>query len=443
MPTEAVAPIEHTAPTAQSARGDPAGVRERLRALIRSIEQRPARPPPPPPRDACAGPPLDAQPRATALGECLYREVRYDLDFAFGHEPLGGVLHAAGPLLALLAPAEDVERAAAADLLFLDIETSGLGGAGATTFLVAAARLEAAPAPALVLRQYLAPSPAAEAALLSALVEDARLAGEPVLVTYNGRSFDAPVLDGRLTMHRQRGAFEALRHVDLLHPSRLIYRALPSRRLATIEAEVLGFTRPSGDVSGAEIPGWYFRYLRSGDPRAVAPLMRHNELDVLALVALLGRLAGALAGAWTPKGVEALGFARLLARRGAGAAARAQLEAALGALAPSIWRDEALFRLAALHKRDGRHDLAEPLWLEAARRPRGSPLPPVIELAKHHEHRTKDLARALDFADRALAIAARVTRPGSPGDRALDALLHRRARIARKIEAGARAADAG
>ena len=435
MPAGAIVPAETTA------RDDPRRVRERLRALIRTIEQRPAPPRPPPPRSTCAAPPLDAQPRATDLGECLYRELRYDLDFAFGHEQLGGVLHAAGPLLALLAPNEGVEHAVAADLLFLDIETSGLGGAGAAAFLVAAARLEPGPSPALVLRQYLAPSPAAEPGLLSALLEDARLAGEPVLVTYNGRTFDVPVLDGRLTMHRLYGAFEALRHVDLLHPSRLIYRALPSKRLATIEAAVLGFTRPSGDVSGAEIPGWYFRYLRSGDPRAVAPLMRHNELDVIALVALIGRLAGALAGAWTPEGVEALGFARLLVRRGAGAAARAQLEASLARLAPSIWRDEALLQLAALHKRDGRLDLAEPLWLEAAGRPHGTSLPPVLELAKHHEHRTKDLARALDFADRALAIASRATSSTArPGDRALDQLLHRRARIARKIE---RATNAG
>ena len=260
MPTEAVAPIEHTAPTAQSARGDPAGVRERLRGLIRSIEQRPARPRPPPPRDACAGPPLDAQSRATALGECLYREVRYDLDFAFGHEPLGGVQHAAGPLLALLAPAEDVERAAAADLLFLDIETSALGGAGATTFLVAAARLEAAPAPALVLRQYLAPSPAAEAALLSALVEDARLAGEPVLVTYNGRSFDAPVLDGRLTMHRQRGAFEALR---------------PRRPVAPLAADLPRATLAAARHDrgrGARLHAPQRRRQRRRDPGLVLPL---------------------------------------------------------------------------------------------------------------------------------------------------------------------------
>ena len=89
---------------------------------------------------------------------------------------------------------------------------------------------------------------------------DAGLAGgaagePPVLVTYNGRAFDAPVLDGRATMHRRRAGFDALRHVDMLMPARRLYRGwLPSCRLADVEAQVLGLTRPAGEVEGAETP---------------------------------------------------------------------------------------------------------------------------------------------------------------------------------------------
>ena len=400
-------------------------VRERLRALIRRIEQRPPRraPPPPPRTPSLPG----TEPRQTSAGECLYREVRYGFDDAFGAQPLGALTQLDEDALALLEPTEDFGGVRLEDLLFVDIETTGLGGAGAAAFLVAASRVEPdAGGPTLVLRQYIAPAPGAEAALLTALLEDAPPSGDPVLVTYNGRAFDAPVLDGRLTMHRLRGSFEALRHVDLLQPARWIYRSLPSRRLARIEADVLGFTRPSGDVSGAEIPRWYFRFLRSGDPRVLAPLMRHNELDVVALAALLGRFASALSGAWTPRGAEALGFGRLLARRGRPEPARRHLEAALPDLPPSLARDESLTRLAALHKRSGRPDLAEPLWREAASRPGAAAIEPLVELAMHHEHRTRDLPRACVFVEQALAVAA--------GPAQLEALRHRHERVRRKIE---------
>ena len=423
--------------------------RERLRALIRGIESQP-RSQPQPSRPGLAdapgaavgpdAPALDALlpdvvRRETAEGACTYRERRYPLSHVVGEQPLAELRHARGDALALLAPGEGLERARPEELLFLDIETTGLGGAGAITFLVATGRLERG---AFVLRQYLALSPAEEGALLEALIEDATLgAPDPVLVTYNGRAFDAPMLDQRATMHRRRGGFEALRHVDLLPPARLAYRGLlESCRLAVVEAELLGLRRPHDDVPGAEVPAWYFRYLRGGDARRLLPLIAHNELDVLALGGLLAWLAVTLTGVREPRGREALAAGRLLARRRRHDAARPHLRRALSDLPPSAARDEALARLAALYKTAGRRELAEPLWRELASEAGPRALRSHVELAIYYEHHLRDFARASAVVERALAAVeqAFLAHEAHRAERWRAQLLHRRRRLRSKQE---------
>src|SRR5690606_32896662 len=199
--------------------------------------------------------------RETPSGECWVITERFAMDHFVGSQPLSEVAHVSPSTYALLAPSEGVEDAGLEELVFLDIESTGLGGAGALAFLVAAGRFEGGPGErAFVLRQYLATSPPEEAGVLCAVLEDYDVrGGDSVLVTYNGRTFDAPMLDGRATMHRQRAGFDALRHVDLLTPARTAWRgAIESCRLSMVETEILGLTRPVGEVSGSDVPGYYF-----------------------------------------------------------------------------------------------------------------------------------------------------------------------------------------
>ncbi len=326
--------------------------------------------------------------------------MRYGPDHTVGEQTLRGMAGIDGETLGFLSGDTGVADANAADLLFLDIESTGLGGAGAFVFLVATGRMEGE---TFVLRQYLARSPDEEGALLRALIDDARFEEEPVLVTYNGRRFDAPMLDERATMQRQRAGFESMRQVDLLHPVRTIYSGMyHDCRLATIEGEALGLERPEHEVSGGEVPAWYFRYLRSGDGRFLTPLIEHNEQDVVSLAALLLRLAALLNGGRAPSAAEALGLGRLFGRRGDVERARSSLEFAVATLAPSLRRDEAMERLAALHKRRGRRDLAEPLWAELADRPGRGRVRALVELSKYYEHHTKDLNAAHGVVERAM-----------------------------------------
>ena len=401
----------------------PNAMREQLRRLIRAIEARPPSPrvaprplevlhAPAPVRDLAA---LGLVPRDTPLGVCMVREQRTPLCFeeaasrdddVFDFDDLA---RATAASLALLAPDAGLEDARLHELLFLDIETTGLGGAGAMTFLVGVGRVEG---DAFVLRQYLAPSPADEAALLHALIADGGVRDtDPVLVTYNGRAFDAPALDERATMHRQRAGFDALRHLDLLMPVRTAYRGLlPSCRLGEVEHAILGMSRPTYEVSGAETPSWYFRYLRTQDARVMAPLLDHNARDVLALASLTGRLAAVVGGHRVVEGMHALAAGRLLAARGQRAEARTYFERVTAEAQPSAYREEARLRLAALHKTEGRRDLAEPLWLAIATQPGAAALRPLIELAMYYEHHLHNHLRALEVTEHALGLVEGIAR---------------------------------
>lgn len=185
------------------------------------------------------------------------------------------------------------EYAAVRDLglaraVFLDLETGGL--AGQPVFLAGLLRVTPA---ALEIRQVLVRSYAEEAALLE-VVRDA-IGQAPLIVTYNGKSFDVPMLVDRAAYHGL--PFElAGRHLDLLHAARRRYRGrYPDCRLTTLEWYVC-HRRRSGDVPGADIPGRFHRYLRDGDPTPLVPILHHNVLDLVTLAELFAHLAPEPAG---------------------------------------------------------------------------------------------------------------------------------------------------
>jgi uncharacterized protein YprB with RNaseH-like and TPR domain len=212
--------------------------------------------------------------------------------------------------------------APASGVLFLDLETTGLaGGAGTYAFLVGCGWFDDT---SFRLRQFFLPSAAAEAALLTSLSSLIETSGCVCLVTYNGKTFDVPVIDTRCVLQRLEPPFVGLVHVDMLHHARRLWAESPDPgdgaaqgcRLTTLERALCGHER-EGDVPGFEIPGRYFHFVRTGDAAPLVPVLEHNRLDILALAALTARAAQVLGGApdsATPR--EALGVARLLERAG-------------------------------------------------------------------------------------------------------------------------------
>ncbi|MGK2966674.1 MAG: ribonuclease H-like domain-containing protein [Tepidiformaceae bacterium] len=315
-----------------------------------------------------------------------------------------------------------------ADFLYVDTETTGLGGSGALVFLAGAARFEGS---ALKLRQYLLPSPAYEGGLLGGLNADLETAG--ALVSYNGKSFDLPVLETRAILSRMRPDFRRLPHLDLLHPNRrLLKGAVDGHRLVELEVSVLGFEREA-DCPSWEVPERYFQFQRSGDPTHILPVLRHNAWDILSLVALAAHLAGVCDGDGGPlQAARAAEFSGNLAR------AVEQYAAVIAGGSVRGERLEAMEHAARCCQKLGRFEDAAEYWRMMVDEPRSRRLLPFVELAKHAEHRVRDHAEAFMLVEQALGLVRQgLIRPGAMGSATgVDSLEHRRTRLIRKLEAG-------
>lgn len=276
----------------------------------------------------------------------------------------------------------DAER-----VLFLDTETTGLaGGTGTVAFLVGVAWPGSQ---GLVTTQLLLTGMAGEAAMLDALADVA--AGATAVVTYNGKRFDGPLLATRYRLHDRPSPFGGLPHLDLLYPVRRLYRRRwPDCRLVTAEQRLLGRERER-DLPGSEAPEAWRAFLRSGRPGQVPAVARHNREDIRSLAALLPALASGHR-APRPTGADPLAAARARLAEGDEAVARALLTEQ----ADQLGRDGRL-ELARLHRRAGEDAAARALWQGLAEQ--GCPRA-IEHLAKHFEHRLRDPATALAWAER-------------------------------------------
>ncbi len=288
---------------------------------------------------------------------------------------------------------------------FLDIETTGLsGGTGTYAFLIGVGRFEAE---IFHLAQYFMIDPAEEAAQLASLEEF--LAPCEAIVTYNGKSFDIPLLTTRYIQHGWRTPFEDQVHVDLLHLSRRIWKVrLPSRTLGNLEVQILGSQRTEEDVPGWIIPQLYFDYLRSGDANPLKGVFYHNAMDILSLTALFNRTSQILANPLLElqqHGADLLSLARLFEDLGDHETAISLYIHGLehidtkNELIPKDILIRSILRLAQIYKRQGDDETASKLWEEAAH---FKDIEAYEELAKLHEHRLKNIDQAIKWTDEAI-----------------------------------------
>jgi hypothetical protein len=312
-------------------------------------------------------------------------------------------------------PAASAALAGLPDAVYFDTETTGLStGAGTVIFLAGAARVRAG---RLTARQYLLPDYHHERPLLRAVATD--LAASPRVVTYNGRTFDLPMLAARLTVHglfREQAALPDA-HDDLLPDARRLFRRpLGGARLADVESGVLGVRRTS-DCPGSEVPMRYFGYLRGGSPDILAEVLDHNFQDVLSLALLEAELCRLRAGGWRDAAVlDPRGMALELLRSGAIDDALELVESAQ-AVASDPTEANALRRVAArLLIAAGQIDRAEELWTLGTRRASVDAASAWIEVARIRERHRGDLRGAMEAAataSRVLDIAFALGRGGS------------------------------
>src|SRR5882724_3612423 len=290
--------------------------------------------------------------------------------------------------------------------LFLDTETTGLaGGTGTYAFLVGLAWWDAG---GLQVEQLFLRDFSEEHSLLHELA--ARLAERPVLVTFNGKSFDWPLLENRFTMTRAIKVPQLAAHLDLLHPARALWKLrLGSVRLVELERHVLDAPRlgwrRDDDVASARIPQFYFDYLRGGPTEPLAGVVRHNQMDLRGLAALFGKINSLLSepgAAGESQSLDLFGLSRFLQRRGETNRAHSACSQALEIGLPAEFRPKAWRDLALMAKRRGAHDRAAEIWQEIVADAQDG-IYACEQLAIHYEHRAKNLSRAAEFAQLALA----------------------------------------
>ena len=407
----------------------------RLRAVVNSGSSKPLRELTYEPDDGYRnGAPLDLDRVAASLGgrrvptrfgECLVIDRRYESDRWHGGIRIGDCELQDVDGLSLLDPnltrsagfqaclTGSPERAALQKpkTVFIDLETTGLsGGAGTLAFLVGCGYFDVG---AFQVRQFLLTSHAGERALLAAVADFFDEAD--LIVTYNGKTFDVPVMETRWSFHRMDLPLDGVPHFDMLHPARRLWKNRTGDgcedagcRLSTLERTLFDVQRV-GDVPGMEIPERFFGFVRSGDARPLEPVLEHNRIDLVSLAAVTAhavRLAQSGHEACRSH-AEALALGRIYER--VEQLERAEACYRRAAESPeSAVRADALCRLGIRLRRARRFEEAAAVWRDlvdftsprSMRRGMLGDLRQVAveALAIYQEHRAKDLAGARELA---------------------------------------------
>ena len=311
-------------------------------------------------------------------------------------------------------------------LLFIDTETTGLsGGAGTVAFEIGVGFIDER---GMVIRQYVMRDYGEEGAMLS---EVAKLFERcDTVVTFNGKSFDLPLLESRMIMQRIRLKVTAYPHFDLLHACRRVYKLRLGRcNLGALEAAVLGQTRED-DLPGAMVPQRYFDYLRSGEFALLEDVLRHNLQDVQSLAELTGHLCAAFRQPLLLEHPEDIyGVGRTLMRGGHTQQARRCFKV----LGRSTLSPQAHMHLATSYKRSREWEEAVTTCRTMIAAGEGGTWP-YVELAKYYEHIARDIPLALRFANGALAFALNTAPLRGEDERETAHLMRRIDRLKRKLQ---------
>ncbi len=373
-------------------------------------------------------------------GQFLLRRISYPLPYRHGYYDLADLITCA-PHLHPVAIRQN-QGSEAIDpyrLLFLDTETTVLGvGTGNVPFMIGFGYYSDN---RFIVEQTLIRHPGEERAMLTYLL--GHMKDKSHLVTYNGRTFDWPVLVNRFILNGWRRSGPEPGHLDFLHPARALWRnTLPSCRLSMVEEARLGIQR-GHDVPGSLAPTLYFQYLSDGNPVHLHGVFSHNEKDILTLASLSVHFGLLLSGNVQPDHIEANEGEELfrtacwLEQHGIMEASERMfsLVAEMKDIDESGWG----LALAARYKRAGKHELALPIWRRSADKAEASALPKLeahIELAMYYEHRDKQLLTALSYAEKALELTQRRARLMSNAAKRKEekaVLQHRVARLREKV----------
>ena len=362
----------------------------------------------------------------TADKEIFVARHTYDMDHQHGKYSIDDIVNLEDKDLRIFSTGSAIVNFELDKTLFLDTETTGLaGGAGTAAFLIGMGYFYENK---YIVEQFFMRDYDEEAAMLNLIAEKA--ANFDMIVTFNGRSFDLPLLETRMILNRIDPVLNRLKDVDLLHPARRIWGLrLSDCRLGTLEDEVLGFQRAEDDIPGSLIPGIYFDYLQFGNADKLNKVFYHNEKDIVSMVGLLHIEHRYLTNPTIEKEMKPLDLYQMgkyFERSREWTNALACLEKASPEL-EGRYKIDSLIRQSMIHKRNGRWAEAVGIWKDLVSEDAHFSLQPFVELAMYYEHREKKIEIALNFSTNALDKISRRR------DSDIFALKHRIQRLNRKL----------
>ena len=338
--------------------------------------------------------------RETGHGPVWMVETVYDEGYLHGKVELSNSI--AKSALGYFEPSLDYEEFETTEIAVIDTETTGLaGGTGTYPFILGVGFFIEN---RFTVRQYILRDFSEEPAQLAAFTEDIK--DLSTLLTYNGKSFDMPLLRTRFRINRMPIPFTGYPHIDLVHPCRRLYKyQFESFTLGMMEAMIVGFER-DGDVPSHLIPYIYFDFLQNRNQELLLPILNHNRDDIVSLYLLAQETARRIELAHG-NGCEDDSFLLSLARVSFNnrdyEKSSAFIDKVKSNFAPREIADETLYLKAILAKKDKNWSKAQTLWEEMMDAGKFGYYP-YIELAKHLEHRKKDIQAALELTNNAFKI---------------------------------------
>jgi len=339
---------------------------------------------------------------STPFGDSFVRENYFPQDYRCGEVELFQIFQSSAKTISSLARDDKLKEIDINKTVFLDTETTGLaGGAGTYIFLMGVGYFEGNQ---FCVRQYFMRDFNEERALLSAVNE--LLSKYEAIVSYNGKTFDVPLIQSRFIMSGMKLNLKNPGHFDLLYPARRLWkRRLENCSLSTVERDILGVIRED-DVPGYLVPEIYFRYLKTKDARALKQVFEHNLQDILSLVALVSRMCFLVEDPLnnTEYGMDIFSIGKMFDdEKRYEQSTYYYTEALKHNLA-----EEAVLEILRLSsfafKRQGKWKKAEEIWKEIIERSREFIYYPYEELAKYYEHYLKDYQKAETIVGEALNI---------------------------------------
>ncbi len=354
-------------------------IKDKLKLL--GLKLTPKEKPQPKPMTYRLGDHLEGGYMDTASGSIFVRETLFPKDYAHGW--LSPIRYPEeSPLLDRYA---NVERSAPNRVVYIDTETTGLaGGTGTYAFMVGVGRFTD---DGFLLRQYVMADPIEEIFLIEAL--DAEFKSADATVSFNGKSFDIPLLESRFILCGFTSLFENIQHYDLLHPARRLWKNRSETcQLSALEYFILGILRSEEDIPGYMIPQLYFDFLKMRDTEFFDGILYHNREDIISLAAFHQLIAGILQNpdAYPEKILDRFELGKLYEDIGETDLALAQYELVGD---PIIGLK---LRHSFLCKRTGDIEKAVSIWREE-----DSCEYAMLELAKYYEHKEKDYMMALYY----------------------------------------------